>query len=310
MFWHKLSSDCHLNDTWFHWFIDHSQISLIHLLYFAHSTPKFKMLPFIQQRTDFIYCTFYYAQVFNSLLWTRLNFRFWFIRIVALVTVLDQFVNHYLNQLNNSRGSKIKFEVQTCTHTKKAVWWIILVLKSVHCVSPQVLSTDSVERLPVFNKTALRHYKLSLEADDWCVPSKEPLDLAIYRVAKWSAPDLTWLWHKHWQADHKMSFKDGHCGTRTLSPAVDRFWSDQTEGRPSASSLSGNFRDWTQTSSICVSYFLYMCAIHKGKEEGGWRSGSRLWRVKDAVVEIQKEREREKWIELIVGLNNLKNMSD
>ncbi|XP_028267094.1 pyruvate dehydrogenase (acetyl-transferring) kinase isozyme 2, mitochondrial-like isoform X2 [Parambassis ranga] len=48
----------------------------------------------------------------------------------------------------------------------------------------KALSTDSVERLPVFNKTALRHYKLSLEADDWCVPSKEPLDLAVYRVAK------------------------------------------------------------------------------------------------------------------------------
>lgn len=49
---------------------------------------------------------------------------------------------------------------------------------------PQALSTDSVERLPVFNKTALKHYKVNLEADDWCVPSKEPLDLAIYRVAK------------------------------------------------------------------------------------------------------------------------------
>uniref|UniRef100_UPI0037E81AB3 pyruvate dehydrogenase (acetyl-transferring) kinase isozyme 2, mitochondrial-like n=1 Tax=Semicossyphus pulcher TaxID=241346 RepID=UPI0037E81AB3 len=48
----------------------------------------------------------------------------------------------------------------------------------------KALSTDSVERLPVFNKTALRHYKLSLEADDWCIPSREPLNLAVYRVAK------------------------------------------------------------------------------------------------------------------------------
>uniref|UniRef100_A0A672I676 Protein-serine/threonine kinase n=1 Tax=Salarias fasciatus TaxID=181472 RepID=A0A672I676_SALFA len=48
----------------------------------------------------------------------------------------------------------------------------------------KALSTDSVERLPVFNKTALRHYKLSLEADDWCVPSSEPLDLAVQRSAK------------------------------------------------------------------------------------------------------------------------------
>jgi hypothetical protein len=49
---------------------------------------------------------------------------------------------------------------------------------------PQALSTDSVERLPVYNKTALRNYKVSQEADDWCVPSREPLDLTVYRVAK------------------------------------------------------------------------------------------------------------------------------
>ncbi|XP_028311580.1 pyruvate dehydrogenase (acetyl-transferring) kinase isozyme 2, mitochondrial-like isoform X2 [Gouania willdenowi] len=48
----------------------------------------------------------------------------------------------------------------------------------------KTLSTASIERLPVFNQTALRHYKLSLEADDWCVPSKEPLDLAIHRMVK------------------------------------------------------------------------------------------------------------------------------
>ncbi|XP_029013658.1 pyruvate dehydrogenase (acetyl-transferring) kinase isozyme 2, mitochondrial-like [Betta splendens] len=48
----------------------------------------------------------------------------------------------------------------------------------------KVLSTDSVERLPVFNKSALRHYKLTLEADDWCIPSKEPLDLAVHRTGK------------------------------------------------------------------------------------------------------------------------------
>uniref|UniRef100_A0A8B9KWT7 Protein-serine/threonine kinase n=1 Tax=Astyanax mexicanus TaxID=7994 RepID=A0A8B9KWT7_ASTMX len=42
----------------------------------------------------------------------------------------------------------------------------------------KALSTDSVERLPVYNKTALRNYTVSQGADDWCVPSKEPLDLA------------------------------------------------------------------------------------------------------------------------------------
>ncbi|XP_076855323.1 pyruvate dehydrogenase (acetyl-transferring) kinase isozyme 2, mitochondrial [Brachyhypopomus gauderio] len=48
----------------------------------------------------------------------------------------------------------------------------------------KALSTDSVERLPVYNKTALRNYKMSQGADDWCVPSKEPLDLAVFRLAK------------------------------------------------------------------------------------------------------------------------------
>ncbi|MBN3305432.1 pyruvate dehydrogenase (acetyl-transferring) kinase isozyme 2, mitochondrial [Amia ocellicauda] len=48
----------------------------------------------------------------------------------------------------------------------------------------KALSTDSVEKLPVYNKSAWRHYKVSQEADDWCVPSKEPLNLAIHRVAE------------------------------------------------------------------------------------------------------------------------------
>uniref|UniRef100_A0A8C5CSG6 Protein-serine/threonine kinase n=1 Tax=Gadus morhua TaxID=8049 RepID=A0A8C5CSG6_GADMO len=38
----------------------------------------------------------------------------------------------------------------------------------------KALSSDSVERLPVFNQSALRHYQTTPEADDWCMPSKEP----------------------------------------------------------------------------------------------------------------------------------------
>uniref|UniRef100_A0A8C5CL20 Protein-serine/threonine kinase n=1 Tax=Gadus morhua TaxID=8049 RepID=A0A8C5CL20_GADMO len=48
----------------------------------------------------------------------------------------------------------------------------------------KALSEDSVERLPVYNKTALRNYKVSQEADDWCVPSTEPLDMLKYKKAK------------------------------------------------------------------------------------------------------------------------------
>uniref|UniRef100_A0A8C9YU79 Protein-serine/threonine kinase n=1 Tax=Sander lucioperca TaxID=283035 RepID=A0A8C9YU79_SANLU len=41
----------------------------------------------------------------------------------------------------------------------------------------KALSSESVERLPVFNKSALRHYQTSIEADDWCMPSKDPKKL-------------------------------------------------------------------------------------------------------------------------------------
>lgn len=47
---------------------------------------------------------------------------------------------------------------------------------------PQALSTDSVERLPVYNKSAWRHYQASQEAGDWCVPSTEPKNTSTYRV--------------------------------------------------------------------------------------------------------------------------------
>jgi pyruvate dehydrogenase kinase 2/3/4 len=48
----------------------------------------------------------------------------------------------------------------------------------------KALSTDSIERLPVYNKTALKNYKVIQEADDWCIPSREPIDLTSYRTAK------------------------------------------------------------------------------------------------------------------------------
>lgn len=48
--------------------------------------------------------------------------------------------------------------------------------------APQALSTDSVERLPVYNKSAWRHYQASQEGGDWCVPSTEPKNTSTYRV--------------------------------------------------------------------------------------------------------------------------------
>lgn len=45
----------------------------------------------------------------------------------------------------------------------------------------RALSTESIERLPVYNKSVWKHYKTIHEADDWCVPSKEPKDMTTYR---------------------------------------------------------------------------------------------------------------------------------
>ncbi|XP_041933542.1 pyruvate dehydrogenase kinase, isozyme 4 [Alosa sapidissima] len=47
----------------------------------------------------------------------------------------------------------------------------------------KALSTESIERLPVFNKSALRHYQTSIEADDWCIPSKEPKKMGKYEFS-------------------------------------------------------------------------------------------------------------------------------
>ncbi|XP_043911080.1 pyruvate dehydrogenase kinase, isozyme 2 isoform X3 [Protopterus annectens] len=48
----------------------------------------------------------------------------------------------------------------------------------------KALSTDSVERLPVYNKSAWRHYQASPEADDWCIPSREPKNLSVTTPSK------------------------------------------------------------------------------------------------------------------------------
>ncbi|XP_051022360.1 pyruvate dehydrogenase (acetyl-transferring) kinase isozyme 1, mitochondrial isoform X2 [Acomys russatus] len=45
----------------------------------------------------------------------------------------------------------------------------------------KALSTESIERLPVYNKAAWKHYKANHEADDWCVPSREPKDMTTFR---------------------------------------------------------------------------------------------------------------------------------
>ncbi|KAF4019939.1 hypothetical protein G4228_012112 [Cervus hanglu yarkandensis] len=47
----------------------------------------------------------------------------------------------------------------------------------------KALSSESIEKLPVFNKSAFKHYQTSSEAGDWCVPSKEPKNLAKERLA-------------------------------------------------------------------------------------------------------------------------------
>ncbi|XP_060051705.1 pyruvate dehydrogenase (acetyl-transferring) kinase isozyme 3, mitochondrial-like [Erinaceus europaeus] len=45
----------------------------------------------------------------------------------------------------------------------------------------KALSSESFERLPVFNKSACRHYKTASEADDWSNPSSEARDASKYK---------------------------------------------------------------------------------------------------------------------------------
>ncbi|XP_073422001.1 pyruvate dehydrogenase kinase, isozyme 3 [Dendrobates tinctorius] len=48
----------------------------------------------------------------------------------------------------------------------------------------KAVSGESYERLPVFNKSAWRHYKNAAEADDWSNPSREPRDASKYKANK------------------------------------------------------------------------------------------------------------------------------
>uniref|UniRef100_A0A673KRL9 Protein-serine/threonine kinase n=1 Tax=Sinocyclocheilus rhinocerous TaxID=307959 RepID=A0A673KRL9_9TELE len=45
----------------------------------------------------------------------------------------------------------------------------------------KALSSESFERLPVFNKSAWRHYQTGPEADDWSNPSSDPRDASTYK---------------------------------------------------------------------------------------------------------------------------------
>ncbi|XP_016132477.1 pyruvate dehydrogenase (acetyl-transferring) kinase isozyme 3, mitochondrial-like isoform X1 [Sinocyclocheilus grahami] len=46
----------------------------------------------------------------------------------------------------------------------------------------KALSSESFERLPVFNKSAWRHYQTGPEADDWSNPSSDPRDASTYNA--------------------------------------------------------------------------------------------------------------------------------
>ncbi|XP_051533554.1 pyruvate dehydrogenase (acetyl-transferring) kinase isozyme 3, mitochondrial-like isoform X1 [Myxocyprinus asiaticus] len=45
----------------------------------------------------------------------------------------------------------------------------------------KALSSESFERLPVFNKSAWRHYQTGPEADDWSNPSSDPRDASTHK---------------------------------------------------------------------------------------------------------------------------------
>ncbi|KAL2085871.1 hypothetical protein ACEWY4_019191 [Coilia grayii] len=48
----------------------------------------------------------------------------------------------------------------------------------------KALSSESFERLPVFNKSAWRHYQMGPGADDWSNPSREPRDASKFKAKR------------------------------------------------------------------------------------------------------------------------------
>ncbi|XP_026051543.1 pyruvate dehydrogenase kinase, isozyme 3b isoform X1 [Carassius auratus] len=46
----------------------------------------------------------------------------------------------------------------------------------------KALSSESIERLPVFNRSAWRHYQTGPEADDWSNPRSDPRDASTYKA--------------------------------------------------------------------------------------------------------------------------------
>lgn len=48
----------------------------------------------------------------------------------------------------------------------------------------KALSSESFERLPVFNKSAWRHYQTGSGADDWSNPSREPRDTSKFKAKR------------------------------------------------------------------------------------------------------------------------------
>ncbi|XP_062906948.1 pyruvate dehydrogenase (acetyl-transferring) kinase isozyme 3, mitochondrial isoform X3 [Mobula hypostoma] len=55
----------------------------------------------------------------------------------------------------------------------------------------KALSSESFERLPVFNKSAWRHYQTTPEADDWSNPSSEPRDASKYKANREACNDAS-----------------------------------------------------------------------------------------------------------------------
>ncbi|KAK1346982.1 hypothetical protein QTO34_000842, partial [Cnephaeus nilssonii] len=74
----------------------------------------------------------------------------------------------------------------------------------------KALSSESFERLPVFNKSAWRHYKTTPEADDWSNPSREPRDASKYKAKQ--KENKNWVTRIAIQIETLLSQESLHCG--------------------------------------------------------------------------------------------------
>lgn len=127
---------------------------------------------------------------------------------------------------------------------------------------------------------------MSQEADDWCVPSKEPLDLSSYKVTKWNL-----FWAVQWSLQNTSSYPVSSSANKMGTRLCFFFHSENPlQTRADISSLF-NFSLFFSSSSLMLSasviLFMRKCTHQKWLLTGNaLQSPLRLWWSRSSVAEL------------------------